>query len=161
MEETLSNARFIAFHRNQINPEPHPISTLTFAYGDQKYGKQSISTPLVLIMSNIEKMCREMADKDDVLRTKVLIEINEDFHQADKINFALESSILKELVKCFSEKDDVIRELASRAVLQIACTEKGREILVERKIVSDIRKLFDDDETQIRRNAYVALINLA
>jgi vesicle coat complex subunit len=46
-------------------------------------------------------------------------------------------------------------------VLQIASTEKGREILVERKIVPDIRKLFDDDETQIRRNAYVALINLS
>jgi hypothetical protein len=28
----------------------------------------------------IDKMCREMADKDDILRTKVLIEINEDFH---------------------------------------------------------------------------------
>lgn len=65
----------------------------------------------------IEKMCREMADNDDVLRTKVLIEINEDFHQADKINFALESNILKELVKCFFEEDNVIRELASRAVL--------------------------------------------
>ena len=38
MEETLSNARFISFHRNQINPEPHPKSTLTFAYGDRKYG---------------------------------------------------------------------------------------------------------------------------
>jgi len=36
-------------------------------------------------------MSREMADTDDILRTKVLIEINEDFHQADKINFALES----------------------------------------------------------------------
>lgn len=39
----------------------------------------------------IEKMSREMAGKDDILRTKVLIEINEDFHQADKLNFALES----------------------------------------------------------------------
>jgi hypothetical protein len=39
----------------------------------------------------VEKMCREMSGKDDVLRTKVLIEINEDFHQGDKLNFALES----------------------------------------------------------------------
>ena len=62
-------------------------------------------------------MCREMAGKDDVLRTKVLIEINEDFHQADKINFALNSTILSELVSCFKESDNVIRELASRAVL--------------------------------------------
>lgn len=36
-------------------------------------------------------MCGEMAGDDNVLRTKVLTEINEDFHQADKINFALES----------------------------------------------------------------------
>ena len=28
----------------------------------------------------IDKMCREMSSNDDVLRTKVLIEINEDFH---------------------------------------------------------------------------------
>ena len=39
MEETLSYPRFISLHRNQINPEPHPQSTLTFAYGDLKYGK--------------------------------------------------------------------------------------------------------------------------
>lgn len=75
-------------------------------------------------------MSREMAGKDDVLRTKVLIEINEDLHQADKLNFALESQILKQLVRCFHEKDAVIRELASRAVLKVASSEKGREVLV-------------------------------
>lgn len=75
-------------------------------------------------------MSREMAGTDNILRTKVLIEINEDFHQADKLNFALESDILKQLVKCFSEADNIIRELASRAVVKVACTEKGREILV-------------------------------
>jgi len=73
MEETLSHPRFIAYHRNQINPQPMPESTLTFAYGVQKY----------------EKMSLEMKSGDNVLRTKVLIEINEDFHQADKVNFAL------------------------------------------------------------------------
>ena len=64
MEETLSYPRFISFHRNQINPEPHPKSTLTFAYGDIRY----------------EKMQKEMAGTDNKLRTKILIEINEDFH---------------------------------------------------------------------------------
>lgn len=39
-------------------------------------------------------MCSEMAGKDDILKTKVLIEINEDFHNAEKINFALDSTIL-------------------------------------------------------------------
>jgi hypothetical protein len=45
----------------------------------------------------------EMSGKDDTLRTKVLIEINEDFHQADKVNVALDAKILAELVKCFKE----------------------------------------------------------
>ena len=44
MEETLSNSQFIAFHRNQPNPEPLPKSTLTFAYGDFKYSKFSINS---------------------------------------------------------------------------------------------------------------------
>jgi hypothetical protein len=42
----------------------HPKSTLTFAYGDRKY----------------EKMARQMRGEDNVLRTKILKEINEDFH---------------------------------------------------------------------------------
>lgn len=121
------------------------MSTLTFAYGDGKY----------------LKMCREMAGSDDILRTKVLTEINEDFHQADKINSALESNILFELVKCFSEGDAVIRELASRAVLQVARTEKGRKTIVQAKLVPDIRRLFDDAVVQIRDNAYNCLIFLA
>lgn len=39
MEETLENSQFISVHRNQVNPQLHPKSTLTFAYGDRKYGK--------------------------------------------------------------------------------------------------------------------------
>jgi hypothetical protein len=39
MEETLSNSRMIAYHRQQINPIPLAMSTLTFAYGIGKYGK--------------------------------------------------------------------------------------------------------------------------
>lgn len=39
MEETLSNDRFISLHRNQINPLAMPMSTLTFAYGNLRYGK--------------------------------------------------------------------------------------------------------------------------
>jgi hypothetical protein len=145
MEETLTHPRFIAFHRNQVNPEPHPVSTLTFAYGNQKY----------------EKMHRQLAGSDNVLRTKVLVEINEDFHQADKVNMALDAGVLKELVRCFKEQDDVIRELASRAVLKVATTEHGRETLIHEKIVPEIKTLFDDSEVSIRSNAYVGLINLA
>ena len=100
-----------------------------------------------------------------MLRTKILIEINEDFHQADKVNVALDDHILEELVKCFKansgEQDDVIRELASRAVLKVAQTEKGRETLIHMKTIAEIKNLFNDAEVQIRNNAYVSLINLA
>ena len=48
-------------------------------------------------------MTDEMQGDDNILRTKVLKEINEDFHQADKLNFALDSGILEQLIKCFKE----------------------------------------------------------
>jgi hypothetical protein len=149
MEETLSYPRFISFHRNQVNPEAHPKSTLTFAYGEGRF----------------KEMQKSLSGTDNVLRTKILIEINEDFHQADKVNVALDDHILEELVKCFKansgEQDDVIRELASRAVLKVAQTEKGRETLIHMKTIAEIKNLFNDAEVQIRNNAYVSLINLA
>ena len=64
-------------------------------------------------------------------------------------------------MKCFTERDPVIRELASQAVLKVANTEKGREILVTQQIVRDVRRLFDDGVVKIRQNAYDCLINLA
>lgn len=39
MEETLTHDRFISLHRNQGNPEPLPMSSLTFANGNLRYGK--------------------------------------------------------------------------------------------------------------------------
>ena len=69
-------------------------------------------------------MSRQMGGEDNVLRTKILKEINEDFHQGDKLNFALNSSdILFELVNCFEEEDATIRELASRAIIKCCGTE--------------------------------------
>ena len=43
----------------------------------------------------------------------------------------------------------------------MACTEKGRDTLIQRRLVPDIRRLFDDQEVKIRHNAYTCLINLA
>lgn len=106
-------------------------------------------------------MCLEMATEDDVLRTKVLKEINEDFHQADKLNFALRSEILFYLMQCFKEENDEIRELASRAVLKVANTELGRVTLVQCELLEEIAKLFDDHVTEIRSNVYQCMINLA
>lgn len=102
-----------------------------------------------------------MSKDDNTLRTKVLMEINDDFHQADKVNMAIDANILEELVKCFKETDSTIRELASRAVLRVATTEKGRETLITHKIIAEIKTLFDDSEVKIRSNSYIALINLA
>ena len=106
-------------------------------------------------------MCDEMKTSDDVLKRKVLIEINEDFHQGDKVNFALHSGILTEMIKCFRHGDDAIRELASHAVLLVAATEIGRVTIVQNDLVKVIAELFDDKVTQIRNNAYNCLINLA
>ena len=55
----------------------------------------------------------------------------------------------------------MIRELASRAVIKVCCTEKGRLIVVEDEIIPKIRGLFDDEVVEIRANAYMAMINLA
>jgi hypothetical protein len=106
-------------------------------------------------------MVEQMKTKDDVLRSKVLIEINEDFHQADKLNEALDTGIVMQLVYSCRHQDDSIRELASRAILKIANTEKGRVTLVVGKILAIVAGLFDDKVTKIRHNAYTCLINLA
>lgn len=46
-----------------------------------------------------------MGDDDNILRTKILKEINEDFHQGDKLNLSLDTDLLGELVRCFLEED--------------------------------------------------------
>lgn len=66
-----------------------------------------------------------------------------------------------QLAKSCREEDDTIRELASRAMLQIANTEKGRVILVSSQALAIISGLFDDKVTKIRHNGYQCLINLA
>lgn len=108
-----------------------------------------------------------MADNDNVLRTKILIEVNQDFHQGDNVFKALESEsepwLLTELFSCFEEEDSTIRELASQAIVKVASTQAGREILCEDEsgLLLNIRKLFDDDVVKIRANAYKAFIALA
>ena len=39
--------------------------------------------------------------------------------------------------------------------------EKGRQYIIDHKIVVEVAKLFEDEDTQIRANAYRTLINLA
>lgn len=103
-----------------------------------------------------------MATDDNVLRTKILIEINEDFHDGGKTDTAIDTDgFLTEIIKCFEEQDVTIRELASRAIIKVASTEKGRDILVSDDLVTKIRELFDDKVVAIRANAYKAVISIA
>lgn len=45
-----------------------------------------------------------MGTDDNVLRTKILIEINEDFHDGGKTDTALDiEGFLQEIIKCFEE----------------------------------------------------------
>ena len=95
----------------------------------------------------IDKIVHQMKGDDSTLRKKVLHEINEDFHQADKLNEALDSGILMCLVYCCREQCDITRELASRAILKIANTEKGRVTLVSSRSLAIVANLFDDNVT--------------
>ena len=99
--------------------------------------------------------------RDDQLIIKALREVNDDFHDANKINVALDSTILEKLVDCFKDKDDIIRELASRAIMQVARVERGRDILIKEKVVDNIAILFEDEVEKIRANAYNTLIYLS
>jgi hypothetical protein len=99
--------------------------------------------------------------RDDSLRTKVLLEVNEDYHDAQKVSSTLDSGMIGQLVLCFSDPDVVIRELASRAIMQVAKVERGREYLVRKKIVVDVSRLFEDDDVKIRWNAYHTMLYLA
>lgn len=80
----------------------------------------------------------------------MLIEVNEDFHDATLIVSVLESGIIEELIVCFEDKDNIIRELASRAIMQVASVERGREYIVTHKQVVQVAKLFEDDVVKIR-----------
>ena len=120
-----------------------------------------VSNFSVVLTSCLEKITRQMAQNDNVLRTKILKEINEEFHQGDKLNAALDSEVLYELARCFDEEDVTIRELASRAVIKVAGTEKGRYILIEDELIPRVKELFDDEVVQIRANGYLTMINIS
>ena len=113
---------------------------------------------LIIHVNCIDKLQRLMGTDDNVLRTKILVEINEDFHDASKVNQAIEPkyegegeeaielpTTLNELVRCFEEEDETIRELASRAIIKVANTEKGRQTLIELEIIPMIKDLFNDE----------------
>jgi len=146
MEVHLSNDRIIAYHRNRKDYVDAPENTLRFAYGDNRY----------------EKMTKDLVCETDILKLKTLEEINEDFRRSDFINLALMSSdLLSVLVDHLRDKTDSIRELASRAIVQVCSLKFGRDKIMEKAYIHHIAELIDDPQASIRTNAYLAMNNLA
>lgn len=174
MEQLLSHDRKIAFHRSQRNPDEIPEQKLTFSYQD-KYAKlvkelageiYDITTTKAEEKEGIDDGFRvttqvKEGGLDTGLQTKVLLEVNEDYHDAQAVTSTLDSGMIGRLILCFSDKDNVIRELASRAIMQVAKVERGREYLIRKKLVVDVSRLFEDDEVKIRQNAYHTMLFLA
>ena len=74
----------------------------------------------------------------------------------------MNSNILKRLIEVFVEDNVERMQLASLAVRKVPATLKGKEKIFENKFVGDIQKLIDDDEDEeVIKNTYKALINLA
>jgi hypothetical protein len=106
-------------------------------------------------------MARQLHGDDQILRHKVLIEINEDFHRSDFVVLSLQFPLLKELMAACKEEDDVRRQLASAAVMKVAGTEVGRQKLIENSYLTDIALLLRDPVPQIRCNAYQTFMHTA
>ena len=45
---------------------------------------------------------------DNGLRTKVLMEVNEDYHDAAVVSNSLESGMIEQLIVCFGDEDNTI-----------------------------------------------------
>ena len=104
MEDQLSNDRIISSHRNKYDYQESPQDTLQFAYGDRRY----------------DKMARDMEEVSNVLKLKILNEINEDFRRADFVTLAILSShLIQNLIQHFKDHNDEIRELASRSLVDL------------------------------------------
>ena len=106
-------------------------------------------------------MSYQLHGVDHVLRKKVLIEVNEDFHRADFVVQALKSNLLKELITSCTEEDNERRQLASSAVMKVAGTEEGRQRLIDENYLNNIAVLLRDKLTMIRANAYYAFMSIA
>lgn len=187
MEQLLTNDRQIAYHRNQINPEKIPNTKLTFSFAD-KYCKLLVSYLfLVKLVHELEgtfhcittqwefddavddgskkpKKVTTLVKKklyDNGLRTKVLMEVNEDYHDAAVVSNSLESGMIEQLIVCFGDEDNTIWELASRAIMQVAHVERGRDYIIAHNLIVNVVKLFEDRVVKIRSNAYITLQRLA
>lgn len=109
--------------------EPHE-NTLRFAYEDGRH----------------DKMSYELKYKDDVLKLKVLVEVNEDFRDMTKVIKAINTSdIIHVLITHLENSNNEIRLLASKSFIEICSCWRGRELIIENDYIKKISKLVDDD----------------
>ena len=104
MEKGMTHDRLINFHRAQYDyQEQHP-NILMPAYEDRKYYV-------------LERQIRD-EDMTDVLREKILQEINEEFRSADKILLAfMTSGLIHTLTEMLIYPNEKLRELVSRSLV--------------------------------------------
>lgn len=146
MEENLSLDRQIAYRRAKNDYEDPPENTLRFAYEDGRH----------------EKMAHELKYNDDILKLKVLKEVNEDLRDPIKILRAINTSdLIHMLVYHLENKNDEIRRLASQAMKEICSVYRGREQILVNDYIKNLAKLVDDVIPIIRLNIYESLYNLS
>lgn len=146
MEENLSHDRQIAYRRAKNDYEEPPKNTLRFAYEDGRF----------------EKMAEELKYQDDILKLKVLKELNEDLRDPTKIVRAINTSeLVHMLVYHLENKDDEIRRLASQSMKEICHVYRGREQIMLNDYIKNLAKLVDDVIPVIRLNIYESLFHLS
>jgi len=146
MEENLTYDRQIAYRRAKKDYQDPPVNTLRFAYEDGRFGK----------------MADELKYQDDILKLKVLKEINEDLRDPTKIVRAMNTSdLVHMLVYHLENKNDEIRRLASQTMKEVCSVYRGREQILTNNYIKNLAKLVDDVIPIIRMNIYESLFNLS
>lgn len=146
MEEGLTLDRQIAFRRAKMDYEDPPVNTIRFSYEDGRF----------------DKMAHELKYSDDVLKLKVLREINEDLRDMTKVIRAMNTSdVVHVLVYHLENKHDEIRLLASQTMTEICYVMRGRELIITNDYIKKLAKLSDDHIPKIRWNCFKSLYNLS
>jgi hypothetical protein len=146
MEENLSFDRQIGYRRAKMDFVEPPKNTLRFAYEDGRH----------------DKMSYELQKEEDILKLKVLNEINEDVRDMTKIIKMINTSdVIHVLIRHLENPVNEIRLLASQSMIEICHIFRGREEIIKYKYIKNLSKLSDDALPQIRWNIYKSLYNLS
>lgn len=85
----------------------HELRGINFSITTEREFDVPVEDPSRPAPKKVTSMIKKKG-KDDGLRTKVLIEVNEDFHDATLLVSVLESGMIEELINCFEDKDSII-----------------------------------------------------